>query len=53
VVLPATSFAKDRFLQGRVQLVGEQDELKPVVGQDVTVVESGDTARIRFKVIIR
>lgn len=57
VVLPATSFAKDRFLQRRVQLVGEQDELKPVVGQDVTVVESGDTARTkeggRFRLFLK
>ena len=57
LVLPATSFAKDRFLQGRVLLVGEQDELKPVVGQDVVVVESGDTARTkeggRFRLFLK
>jgi tetratricopeptide (TPR) repeat protein len=57
LILPTTSFAKDRFLQGRVLLVGEQDELKPVVGQDVVVVESGDTARTkeggRFRIFLK
>ena len=57
VALPDASFAKDRFLQGRVLLVGEQDELKPVTGQDVTLVESGDTARTkeggRFRIFLK
>lgn len=47
LILPATSFAKARFLQGRVLLVGEQDALKPVIGQDVAIVESGDAARTK------
>ncbi len=57
LVFPATSFAKDRFLQGRVLLVGEQDDLKPVIGQDVVVVESGDTTRTkeggRFRLFLK
>jgi tetratricopeptide (TPR) repeat protein len=57
LILPTASFAKDRFLQGRVLLVGEQDELKAVVGQDVVAVESGDTARTkeggRFRIFLK
>ncbi len=55
--LPPSSFAKDRLLQGRVLLVGEQDDLSPLVGQDVTLVESGDTARTkeggRFRLFLK
>jgi hypothetical protein len=57
LVLPTATFAKDRFLQGRVLQVGEQDELKPVVGQDVSLVESGDMARTkaggRFRIFLK
>ncbi len=57
LLLPPSSFAKDRFLQGRVLLVGEQDDLTPLVGQDVILVESGDTARTkeggRFRLFLK
>ena len=57
LILADSSSAKDRFLQGRVLLVGEQDELKPVVGQDVVAVESGDTTRTkeggRFRIFLK
>ncbi|MBX3334367.1 MAG: hypothetical protein KF876_09595 [Nitrospira sp.] len=57
LILPTATFAKDRFLQGRVLLVGEHDELKPLAGQDVVLIESGDSARTkeggRFRLFLK
>ncbi len=39
--------ATERFLQGRVLLVGDHDELTPLVGQDVLIQQSGDSARTK------
>lgn len=44
---PCALQAKDRMLQGRVVLVGDHDDLKPAVGQDVILVESGDSTRTK------
>jgi tetratricopeptide (TPR) repeat protein len=56
LILPTNSFAKDQFLLGRVVQVGELEELKPVVGQEVTL-EAGDTARTkeggRFRIFLK
>ena len=47
MLFPFVLQAKDRMLQGRVMLVGEHDELNPAVGQDVQLLESGDTVRTK------
>ena len=56
IILPMNAWAKDRFLLGRVAQVGEQEELKSVVGQEVTL-EAGDTVRTkeggRFRIFLK
>ena len=41
------TWATERFLKGSVSLVGDHDEPIPLVGQDVRIQQSGDSARTK------